>query len=252
MKNKKIILAIVSVLLLVNLFTIISAEVFLWDSVITDKTNSIVNYHGYYQFEDTTAQMSGANTEIVVHLWYEVQELPLILTGSYGAVDWCNFTIQHYKNTFDNLGNILNATNEIQSYYFTTGAFNSSIININAKNKDSIIADMKCHYNDSRGLYYGNILAGKFTTYISTYECSTCSDYSLEELSNMAKMNENITANELTIYDRIQTFVDWNFTIWLIVSWIVKIGLIFIAVALIFAGAYFLYKFISDMGKGLD
>ena len=62
-------------------------------------------------------------------------------------------------------------------------------LSFSAKNKDSLIADLRCHYTDSRGLYYVNILAGSFTTYMSSYECATCRDYSLEQLSDMSAKN---------------------------------------------------------------
>lgn len=247
----KILLLIGIFILLLSPLTIMG-EMSMWNNVITDKPNQIVNYHGYYQFEDTTAQMSSANVPINLYLWYEVQPLPLVLNGSFGEVDYCNLTIQHYKNIFDDLGNILNTTTEIQTYGFANSSLNSTIIVISAKNKDSIIADMKCHYTDVRGLYYGNILAGRFTIYMSSYQCSECTQYSLEELSNQAQLNLNMTGNELSIYDKIQQVAIWDFQAWLIVSWIIKIGLIFVAIGLIFAGVYYFYIFIKDLGKGLN
>lgn len=249
MKNKIIMLMFVSLILLASL-NFVKSEIYMWNSVSTDKPNQMVNFHGYYQLEDTTAEMSGINAEVSVFLWYIVEPLPLNLS-IYGQVDYCNFTIHHYKNEFDNLGNIINTSDIITEYSFMNSPLNSTLTIITAKNKDSITADMKCHYTDINGLYYGNILAGRFVTYTSSYQCNFCGDYSLEELSNLAQMNENLTANELTIYDRIQTFVDWNFMFWLILSWVIKIGLVLLAIGLIFAGGYYFYIFINNLGKDL-
>ena len=251
MKNKIVMLMIASLFLVLSM-NFILGEVYLWNSVNLDQTNDIVDYHGYIQFEDTTAQMSGANTPININLYYTIQALPLVLNGSYGSVDWCNLTIQDEQNTFDNLGNILNVTDVISSYYFGTGAVNSSVLSFSAKNKDSLIADLRCHYTDSRGLYYANILAGSFTTYMSSYECATCRDYSLEQLSDMSAKNENITTNELLIYDNIQKVADYNYQIWSIASWLFKIILVIGSVGLIFAGVYYFYIFFSNLGKELN
>jgi len=251
MKNKFILVILFS-LILILFINLAKSEVYIWDSVNVDSNNNIVDYHGYIQFEDTTATMSGANTPININLWYIIQALPLVLNGSYGSVDWCNLTIQDEQNTFDNLGNILNVTDVVSSYYFGIGAVNSSVLSFSAKNKDSLIADLRCHYTDPRGLYYANILAGSFTTYMSSYECATCTDYSLEQLADMSAKNENITKNELSIFDNIQKVVDYNFQFWKIASWIFKIIIVIGSVGLIFAGVYFFYIFFSNLGKELS
>lgn len=255
MKNKIIMIMFGMIFLFLIMQTCLS-EIYLWDNTIKDVNNSIVNYHAYYQYEDTSTTGVGANQDTRIVLWYTVQALPLNLTDSnfnlIGQVDWCNFTIRDNKNIFDSLGNIVNTTTEISNYYFTTGGLNSSQLVFLMRNRDSITADMKCHYTTPQSLYFENILAGNFATYMSSYQCVKCVDFSLEELSNMAQKNLNISANELSVYGSIQKVVDFNYQGWLIASWIIKIGMIFIAVALIFAGVYYFYVFFSNIGKELE
>jgi hypothetical protein len=94
-------------------------------------------------------------------------------------------------------------------------------------------------------------LVGQFDVFLPSYECKGCEEYTLEELSNQIEKNEEITLNELTIYENIQKAVDWNFTIWLIISWIIKIGFIIIAVGLIFVSVYYFYQFLQDIARNV-
>jgi hypothetical protein len=265
MKNKNIMMIIMGMIFLVVTMQLISGEIYLWNEIKVDNTTQIVNYHAYYQFLDTSASDIGSGTYTALTLKYHIEPLPLNLTpdgATLGEVDWCNFTITHIKNIYGTTfvafegfsgGQLLNTTVETQNIYFSTNAsVDEGLIVILLKDKDSVTADMRCHYTTSDGLYWKNILAGRFDTFMSSFECSQCKDYSLEQLSNMAQRNENITANQVSVYYNIQKVVDFNWQIWLIVSWILKIGFIFIGVGLIFAGVYYFYVFFSNIGRELS
>jgi len=254
MMKKLMTLTFCTIFLMIIISNLASAEVYLWNSVIKDETESLVKYHAFYWFDDTSGRGIGKQKDIPITLWYDVQSLPLNLT--YGVVDWCNLTLKHYRNTYGTTfvafqgffgGELLNATTETQSYYFTASASDKIIINM--RDKDSLTATMSCHYTDINSLFEYNILGGSFTTYMPSFECEGCTEYSLEELSNQIDRQKQITANELSIYDKIQTAIDWNFQIWLILSWIIKIGLILVALGLIFASVYYFYSFLTKIGE---
>ena len=248
MKFKALILMSILILLVSPL---ISSEMSLWNSVIKDTDNSLVKQHLYYWFDDTSANGVGRSKVIPIYLLYNVQALPFNLTG--GEVDWCNLTISHFVNEYvENNGlysYVVNHTHtDVSSYYFDSGA-DSDMLEFDMKANDVLIADMTCHYTDVNYLYEQNLLIGSITTYTPSFECKGCTQYTLEELSNQIAQQENITQNELAVYTSIQSGVNWNFEIWLIISWIVKIGFIVVGLFLIFAGAYYLYKFLENLGR---
>jgi hypothetical protein len=263
MKNKKLMIMFGMIFLVLTMQVVLS-EVYEWNDIILNNQTQIVNYHGYYQFIDTSANGIGSGKDTPFTLIYHVEALPLDLTidgATFGEVDWCNFTITHTKNIYGTTfvafegfsgGQLLNTTIETQSFYFANTSLSTGNVVLQLRDKDSVVADMKCHYTTVDGLYENNILAGRFDTFMSSYECSQCKDYSLEQLSNMAQRNENITANQQSVYFVIQKVVDFNWQIWLIVSWIIKIGMVLIGVGLIFAGVYYFYVFFSNIGKELS
>jgi hypothetical protein len=260
MKNKLLIMVMGMIILLAIIPQFANAEIYLWNNVIVDNATSVVKYHAYYWFDDTSARGIGKQKDVPIDLIYDVQALPYDLTigGYYGSVDWCNFTTRHYHNIYGTTftawqgfsgGELLNTTTEIQSVYFSGGGFTTDKITINMRDKDSLTADMTCHYTDSRSLYVENVLIGRYTTYMPSFECEGCTQYTLEELSYQTEKSDEITANEVAMYDKIQIAVDWNFQIWLILSWIIKIAMVLVAVGLIFASVYYFYVFLRDIEK---
>ena len=249
----KFLIAILGIIFFLNF---VSAEVMLWNNVIIDRTENLTTYHAYYTLDDTSLRGFCFQKDIPVVIQYNVESLPYSLTG--GQVDWCNLTIKQYRNTYGTAfawsqgvtAELLNTTYEEQSVYFDSGAYDG-FIQLNMKQKDSAIIDMKCHYTDADYLYEDNALIGRFTTYLSSYECEGCSQYTLEELSNEVEYADERTANELEIYDKLQTAMVWNYQVWLIISWIIKIGMVLLAVGLIFAGVYYFYIFFKQIGDEL-
>jgi hypothetical protein len=245
------------------LIGIIHAEVTLWGNVIVNEDTNIVKQHAYYKFDDTSSKGIGSQKPVVVTLTYNVQTLPFNLStyGYWGEVDWCNFTVTQFANIygtqfipfegFSGTYNIINTTVYSQSIYFNGSYVPPSNIVVDLRSKDSMIADMSCHYTDSRSLYVENLLFGSFTTYMPSFECEGCTQYSLEEQSQLTEKNQAITSNELSIYEGIQTIVNWNYQMWLIASWVAKIGLVFVAVAFIFAIGYYFYMFLTKLGRDM-
>jgi hypothetical protein len=265
MKNKNIFGMILGTIFLLAIMQNISGEIFLWNTVTTNNITNMTNFHAYYQFEDTSTTGIGSGQDTKVIFRYHIEPLPLNLTGdnvTFGEIDYCNFTIIHTRNIYGvtfvafegfSGGQLLNTTIETQNIFAEANAsVNDGELFVLMRDKDSVVADMKCHHTTLEGLYENNILAGSFATYMSSYECSQCIDYSLEQLSNMAVRNENITASQISVYHNVQRVVDFNWQIWLIISWVIKIGFIFVGVGLIFAGVYYFYIFFDNMGRELS
>ena len=246
MRNK-ILTLMLGMILIFAIIPFTSAELTLWNSVIKNTDKSVVKYHAFYTFEDTSATGVGKNKDIPITLYYVIEPLPYALTG--GSVDWCNVSTSHFKNIYDKEGFIENTTTETQSLYFLGGGLSTGELILNMRSKDSLIADVTCHYTDVNYLYEDNVLVGRFTTYMPSFECNGCTKYTLEELSQQIEQQESITENELAIYNKIQTFLGWNFQIWLILSWIIKIAFVLIAVSLMFIGVYYFYIFLRDIGR---
>jgi hypothetical protein len=256
MKNKTIVMMLALILVLTNL-NFILGEVYLFNDVIKDTNLNIVKHHAYYYFEDTSLRGIGKNKDTPVILQYNIESLPYNYT--YGVVDWCNVSVTHYHNIYGTNfvafqgfygGELLNTTTTTQSYLFTTSA--SDQITINMRDRDSITASVSCHYTDSRDLFIDNVLIGNFLTLMPSFECDGCTKYSLEELSNLADRQAEVTENELEIYDNIQTIVDWNFQVWLIISWILKIFFLLGGIGLIFMGVYYFYNYLMQLSKEIN
>lgn len=235
----------VMLILALFLIPIASAEINLFNSVIKDNSVSMVRHHIFYNFDDTSASQIGKNKDIPIALNYVVQALPYNLT--YGNVDYCNLTILHFKNEYDGNGDFINSTIETQSLYFTSIPTTSGFLIFNMRSRDNLLGDISCHYTDINSLYEQNVLVGKIGTYLPSFECVGCSDFSLEELSNQIENNEEIANNELEIYDKVETFFSWNMQVWLIASWLIKIAFILLAITLIFSGIYYFYKYLKSI-----
>lgn len=254
---------LIGMILLFGIICNVTAEMYLWNDVIIDANASEVTHHLFYFFEDTSARGIGKNKDVPVVLWYNIEPLPynLSLYGYGGLIDKCELTIKSYHNiygtTFMGLagfygGELLNTTTEtINMTFENTGVVVSDAVTINMRDRDNIVADLICHYTDPNYLFIDNALFGRLTTYLSTYECDGCGEKTFEQISNELVQKEQVTANELEIYDKIQTVIDWNFQIWVIASWIFKIVLVVLAIVLIFAVGYYFYKFLENLSKDI-
>ena len=245
MKNKNLLILAVGMIILFGIINVLG-EVYLWDDVIRNNATQTLDFHAFYQFQDTSVTGVNANQDTRVIFALHVEPLPVVLLNvSLGEVDWCNFTLQHFRNS---------SLFETISYYFANSSLNNTMVTILMRDRDSVEADMRCYYNNTDGLYAEGTFtpAGDFNTYMSSYQCTQCLDFSLEQLSNEEQRNENITNNSVGIYNNIQQVVGFNYQIWLIISWVLKIGFIFVALGLIFAGVYYFYVFFSNIGKELN
>ena len=255
---KKYLILMIGMIFLLAITNVL-AEEYLWTTFNINSDEQTTNRYAYYWFEDTSPTGIGANKDIPITFYYVVQSLPYTLND--GTVDWCNFTISHYKNIYGSLtaiyggglsflSNFSTAT-ETQSYYFD-GSLTSGIVLINVRSRDTITTNMKCHYTNLTDLYdpyEQSLFIGMFDTYMPSYECGKCEGYDFEQLTYNTDNAENITQNQLAIYNRLQTVIDWDFQIWLILSWIIKIVFLLLAVGLIFAGIYYFWIFLKKISE---
>jgi len=258
--NKKLTM-LFGMILLFGIIGNVASEMYLWNDVVVDTNKSEVTHHVFYWFEDTSARGIGKNKDVPVVLWYVIQPLPYNLSayGYGGEIDRCDLTIKSYHNIYGTNfvvlggfygGELLNTTTEtINMTFENTGNVTSDAITINMRDRDNIVADLTCHYTDPNYLFVENALFGRFTTYLSTYECDGCGEKTFEEISNEIEQRQQVTANELEIYNKVQTAIDWNFQMWVIASWIFKIILVILGIVLIFAVGYYFYKFLKDISE---
>lgn len=242
------------IFLILALFTInfASAEVSLWSEVYINEGDQTVSRYGYFQFDDTSIRGVGRDKPIEMIIYYDAEDLPYDLSvgGYVGYVDWCNLTIRHDQNEYGGSfwsaigftgGEYLNTTTTTDSYYFANSTGNNGFLSYDLKDKDSLTVEFECHYTDASSVFVESIFFGDFSTFFGAYECDDCEEYSLEELSNAIARNEEIIIEQAEVWNKIQAIIDINYNIWIIMSWIVKIALLFTAVSLIFGGIYWLY-----------
>lgn len=261
MDKKKLGFGMVFVFLMMA--TYVSAEVNLWTDINIDYDEQTVAQHSYIQFDDTSKRGIGVAKPIDLVVYYNVQPLPYDLSvGGYaGYVDWCNLTITRTANEYGTIfwslvgeitgGEFVNYTTTTENYYFDNTSATYGFLEYEMKDKDSLIANFKCHYTDPSSVFVESILFGDFSILTSAYECDECEEYSLEELSDEVARNEEIVAEQTLVYDRVQSVVDMNYQIWIIASWIVKITLIFTAIGLLFGAVYWLYELFKSIERAI-
>lgn len=227
--------------MMIFLIGFVNAESYSWQNVDIDKDTQIVTHHSFIYFDDTSTNLLGKFKPIETTITYTIQQLPYTLTGYNGTIDYCNVSLQIFKNIYDSDGNLVNTTIEEESYYYNSNNVTTQSITKELFAKDVLFADASCHYTNPNTLYVEGILFGRIDIYMPSFECNHCEEFSLEELSNEIERTEEIVFEQEQIYSIAQTIISYNFQIWLIFIWIIKIGLIFVAVGLIFYSALFLY-----------
>lgn len=232
---------------IIFLMSLVSAEVNLWEDILISETDQTVTEHSYYQFDDTSVTNIGFSKDVQVILGIDVEALPFD-AGTF-VVDWCNWTIKHTKNRYSSLGNHENASTEITNNYYSSNSSSSELLYFELKDKDSLVSDVVCHYNDSNNLYQDNVLIGKVTTFFPAFECDECEEFTLEELSNEVERLDQTIEDEVEVYDNIQTAIGWNFEIWLILFWIFKLIVVFIALSMVFAVVYYMYMLVRNVER---
>lgn len=252
-----------AVLFLVALFSLsVNAEMTLWSNVIIDEDSSTVAHHSYYQYYDDIEELSRAGQLFVdlkrslyagrtndVILWAIIENMSYD-TGNY-TVNYCEYNVTHIKTDYDNDGNLINTTSIDYGFVYSGTPTNTTYLFFQMKNRDSLITDLRCYYNDSDYLYDESILFARGGIYLPANKCNDCEEYTLEELSNAIERTDEIIADETGIYNTIQTLIGFIFQLWLAVFWLIKLVLLLTGVTLIFAGVYYLFLFLRDIERSI-
>lgn len=259
MKNKILMMAI-AMIFLVIMINGVNAEIWSWQTTVLDYQKNIVRHHAYYQLQDTSEGWITVGESIPIEIMGALNNnLPLNLTQTYpqfpnAIVDWCNLTVVFVKNTYDLDYNgvttykILNTTYNYYNVFWQN--INATFIDsqFNLRARDSIIVDADCHYTNNDSMFYQNNYIADSQAFFPAYECKGCSIKSFEIITQENKKLEDRISQETGVYTNIQNVVDKNYLIWQILSWFVKIGLIFLAISLIFLAMYYFYLFFKSIG----
>jgi hypothetical protein len=246
MKIKNILLMI-AFLFLLNI-NLLNADMTMFNYISIRESEQVVRYSGSYYFDDTSDLGVGKSTGIPMAFYIVIQALPFTL--DYGEVTWCNFTLSHYANIYNSEGDKINSTvYTTSSYYEATNTTTTNIAYVTAYASDYVIGYVDCYYNDSRDLFSESDLFGRFDTLMPTYECKGCTDYTIEQLTNEVEKGEQVTESQLSIFSILDKIVDYNWTVWLIISWLLNIVFLGVAISLIFYGVYFYYNLFRELAK---
>ncbi len=240
------IITIMSMILLMAIMPMVSAEVYLWQDVLVNRQLNTTTHVLYYQLDDTSEGFKWRNRQVPIEISFFTQDLPFNL--SVGQVTACNFSFSSFHNEYDDEGNFIGDSVESGSQFFTSG-INEGSQTFLLRDDDDISAKFTCFYTNTDSLYEDNALIGRLSSFLPSFECKGCTEFTLEELSNEIERAEEVTDNELGIYRIVQQVIDRNFQLWLIVSWIAKLFLVIFAVGLIFASFYYMWKFFEDIAE---
>lgn len=257
MKKLTFALAIISLVTLMALS--VNAEMYLWNEVKIREDVGAVSQYGYFQFYDDIEAISNldqvlldlkrslyAGRTVDLTLYGVVEHMPYNTTNY--TIDYCEFNVTHLKTNYDNEGNLISTNETTYGWLYTSNpTANITTVYLELRNRDSVTYDMRCYYNDTDYLYDESILFGSVTTYLPANKCNDCEEYTLEELSNEIERTDDIIEEETAIYRIVQTLFDFDFQIWLIVSWLVKILAVVVAISLAFYGVYHLFLFLRDI-----
>jgi len=249
----KMILGLVFLICLIGFMQIATADLSLWTTTIINENQSIVRYHSYHQFDDTSASDIGKHKPIELNIYSEVEALPYNFTiyGGYGSVDWCNFTIHVDKNIWDKDGNIINTTIESDTKLYGTGGLAKDLTGLQLYDKDSLLIDMDCHYTDARDLFFDSTLIGRYYIYTTAYQCAGCTDKSIEEIIKETQLSTELAYKELTIYGKLQNFISMNYKVWTIINWFVQIAFLILALGMALFSVYWIYEYLTKLRRSI-
>lgn len=252
MKNK--ILILFALALFISL-TFASADIQLWRENIINTNTSIVRTHGYFQFQDDSTNLIGKSQSVPLAVQYFYQSLPYNISQTYpqypnALVDWCNVTLTKNSFTYDSLGNTATENQTVYNTILENVVTNSNITYFEFHHQDSLIVDIDCHYTNPDTLFIDNVLFTDFDNWFPAYRCTECGDSKLQVLADEIKYNQAQSEKEISIYQKIQTLIGYNFKLWYYANYLIRILLVISVIALIFAMAYFIYLLIESLGRG--
>ena len=226
---------------------LINGEIFSGSSTYSKNFNSTVQDHLFYQFDDTSIDGTGKNKPILLWLRYSLPTLPF--TSGNSDIDWCNVTIRHFKNVYNGDGNRISVSLETQSVYIDGVPPVDKNFYLDMRSDDTVSADIYCHYTNSSALYETAIPVGAWNTNLPSFECAGCSDKSLEILTNELDTLDNRLSDQSAVYSILQGIINFNFSIWLILKWLISFSFLLVAIGLLFYSMYFIYSMIKNLER---
>lgn len=253
MRNK-IITLMLGMMLLIVLTANARADITFWRDISVDTNKSIVKAYGVYNFLDTSPDFLGKYKPIPIAIMYDWDNLPYNISTYYpeypnAIVDYCNLSIVHYKNEYDSDGNFNGTT--LENFYFSVSSASAgqNMTAFYMKHRDTLSISWDCHYTNPDTLFIEGVLFADFGTFFPAFSCSGCEEFKLEELADEISFNTAQAEKEISMYQKLQNIVKLNYNLWLYASWIIKIGMIFGAISLIFIVGFLFYQMINSMAR---
>jgi hypothetical protein len=258
-KQNKIIVGLIFFMLMINLA---SAEMYMWEETSILKDKNIVRHKLVLSVVDISNQQvfsvhSTRAKPVPVYITESTQDLPYNISTFYpqypnALIDWCNYTaisnLNQYSISLTGNYELVNSSITSENRFYENLSARANLTKYSLFEQDTITAYMDCHYTDNNTLFIESNYFGAITTYVPAFECEECKSYTFEQLTQENnKIAERIN-EEQNLYVNIQKLVSRDYQVWLIMSWFLKIGLIFIAIGLIVLSIYYLYIFFKMIG----
>ena len=169
-------------------------------------------------------------------------------------VVYVNWSIQHLKNIYSSTGDIINQTTENTAF----GCPSSNCNGLNTPfgiseiretyylaHRDLLYIEMFVQYADNVNMVFDAPCS--FQTKVQSFSCKGCDDLTFEELTNQTAImgyNSDINFNAT---NTATSLVKYNFQVWLILYYMIKIIVVIGIFILIISLVYFLYDKIREV-----
>jgi len=247
---------IIWIVMLLMVISIANAEIKVYGSNFLDETDQTWTQHTYVEFEELPSELRSAEQLSNLFVQHSSQ-LRLILT--------CEDLAAFNSNNPDNI--ILNATLDWShlDYAFVNlstspipvyedGSVVSDLINTFTRQEilftlsegESIFFDLVTLFNESSGTVADSHC--RYSISVQSINCKGCKELQYEEVVDAIDTREDRFDNIYSPFYAILTqFVEFNFSIWAIISWIIKIAVLLGAIIGLFYAIYWLYFFVKRM-----
>lgn len=133
-----------------------------------------------------------------------------------------------------------------------TGIGNSSTVSFNLAEGEYIDFTVPTVFNTSSGLVQDSICT--YELRFNSINCNSCGDTTFQEVTKQLDARNETFTDVNTAFTLMNTFVDLNFEIWVVLGWIFQITALIASIFLIFYAIFWFYlwikRFVKSVGGG--